>query len=168
MKKNYFETIVGFLVIFVAVYFVFFALSGSSNKEKTGYSLKVDFDRVDGLAIGSDVKISGLKIGSVIEAEIDPKTYLAKITLNIIDEVKVPTDSTAEIISSGLLGDKYIALVPGGEEEFLKDGDKISFSQSSISIESLISKFMFSPSDKTDKKDNKDEKEDLSSYDIFK
>ncbi|HCR86453.1 MAG TPA: outer membrane lipid asymmetry maintenance protein MlaD [Alphaproteobacteria bacterium] len=164
MTKNYFETFVGFSVIFIAIYFILFAMNNTGTKNNYGYSLNITFDRVDGLAVGSDVKISGLKVGTVTEASIDAKTYLAKIIINIRDDVKIPADSTAEIISSGLLGDKYIALVPGGDDEYLKNGDKISFSQSSISIESLISKFMFS----SDNKEKKSEKDELETDDIFK
>lgn len=170
MTKNYFETFVGFAVIFIAVYFIFFAMNNSSVKEESGYNLNITFDRVDGLSEGSDVRVSGLKVGTVTKTEIDPKTYLANIKISIRDDVKIPSDSTAEIISAGLLGDKYIALVPGGSDDFLKSGDKIEFSQGSISIEALIGKFMFGSTDDKEGKGNKDSKksEDPETDDIFK
>lgn len=159
MNKNYFETIVGFIVLLVALAFSYKAYlgSGSGEAEIDGYSLNVNFDRVDGLNVGADVKVSGLKVGKVVEAEIDPKTYQAKIKLSVEDSVKLPDDSSAEIISAGLLGDKYVALVPGGSETYLKDDDKIKFSQPSISIEALIGKFMFgSTGDKKESDENKE------------
>jgi phospholipid/cholesterol/gamma-HCH transport system substrate-binding protein len=159
MVKNYFETIIGLIVIFVSIYFAAFSFNKSNTKEDSGYNLKIFFDRVDGLSIGSDVKISGLKVGTVTDAKINEKTYQAEIEISLKDSVKIPADSTAEIISAGLLGDKYIALVPGGDEKYLKKGDKIKFSQSSVSIESLIGKFMFSNDDKENKKDQKSKEE---------
>jgi phospholipid/cholesterol/gamma-HCH transport system substrate-binding protein len=164
MHRSYLETVVGFIVLIVAAAFSFNAYndSGMRKDELSGYNLNVSFDRVDGLAVGAEVKVSGLKVGTVVDAQIDPQTYQAKVILNLQDEVQLPDDSSAEIISAGLLGDKYIALVPGGSEEFFKDGDKIKFSQPSISIEALIGKFMFGSSD--DKKEGEGDKEETSTF----
>ncbi|MDX1950458.1 MAG: outer membrane lipid asymmetry maintenance protein MlaD [Rickettsiales bacterium] len=160
MNKNIVETLIGFAVIAVAVFFVFFSyFKSDSSASYSGYKLSVNFDRVDGLNIGSDVRVSGLKIGKVIDAKIDSKTYQAKVEIDVDSEVKIPADSSAEIISAGLLGDKYIALVPGGSENNLKDGDTIRYSQSSISIESLIGKFMFGDDEKKDNKKSKKSEE---------
>jgi len=78
--------------------------------------------------------------------EIDSKTYQAKVTLNLRRQIQLPKDSSAEIASESLLGGKYIALVPGGSEQFLKSGEEITHTQSAISFEALISKFLFSQS----------------------
>lgn len=164
MSKSYLETIVGFLVLLVAAVFAINAYIGAglSDDELSGYNLNVGFDRIDGLNVGGEVRISGLKVGVVSDAKIDPETYQAKVELNIADEIKVPDDSSAEIVSAGLLGDKYIAIVPGGSEEYLKDGGKIKFSQPSVSLEALIGKFMFGSSD--DKKEEKKEEENTSTF----
>lgn len=161
MGKNIIETLVGFTVILVALFFLAYSYFGSDEGKKyDGYKYSINFDRVDGLAVGSDVKISGLKVGRVVDAKIDNKTYQAKVDIEVDKSIKVPDDSSAEIISAGLLGDKYIAVVPGGSENNLKDGDFIKLSQSSVSIESLIGKFMFGSSDEK-KEDDKKSEEDL-------
>lgn len=150
MGKNIFETLVGALVLAVAVGFVIIAYQSGSVTATDGYELTAKFDRVDGLNVGSDVRVSGLKVGSVVNQHIDPATYLAIVTLTIDDKVKIPKDSIAEIVSNGLLGGKYLALVPGGDEAMFADGEEIRFTQPSISIESLIGKFLFGGSDDGD------------------
>lgn len=145
MNRSYVETLIGFIVVAVAVSFALYAYKGAELDKNTltGYTLNVSFDRMDGLNLSGDVKVSGIKIGTIIDTTLDTYTYQAKVKLNIDDSVKLPDDSSAEIISAGLLGDKYIAIVPGGSETYFKDNDKIKFSQSSISLEALIGKFMF-------------------------
>ena len=147
--RNLIETFMGGVVLILAAGFVFFAfkLSNISNMEG-GYTVSAKFDRADGLASGSDVRVSGIKIGSVTNQAIDPETFLAVISMTIKGDIKLPKDSSAEIVSDGLLGGKYIAIVPGGEQENLKDQDLIQYTQSSVSIEQLIGKFMFSGGDK--------------------
>lgn len=156
MKKNTIETITGILVVFAAIYFVIFSLNtkNSENKDGNTYELNINFDRVDGINIGGDVRLSGYKVGTIDKIGLNPKTYQAEVTIAINDEFKIPEDSSAEIISAGLLGDKYIALVPGSSDVYLEEGDKIIFSQPSISIESLVGKFLFGSSDKQEP-DNK-------------
>jgi len=167
MNKNIIETLIGFLVIAVAIYFSFFAYN-ASNKEvsKDSYSLNINFDRVDGLKEGSLISISGLTIGSVSSLELDPKTYLATAVIAISNEYKIPADSSAEVISAGLLGDKYIAIVPGGSDDYLQDGDLIKYAQGSISIEGLVGKFMFGGAgDEAD--DSSDEEKSVSPENDF-
>lgn len=143
MNRNVFETLLGAVVLLVAGLFLSLAYKLGNVQSENGYHVKAKFERVDGLNLGSDVRVSGLKVGSVVSQAIDPESYLAVITFAIKDDVKLPKDSTAEIISDGLLGGKYVALVPGSDEEMLKDGDAIEFTQSSVSIEQLIGKFVF-------------------------
>ncbi len=150
MSRNYLETLVGFLVLIIAIMFAYYAYKGADPRKSSfdsSYTLNVSFARIDGLNIGGDVRLSGLKVGSVEEAAIDPETYRANVKLKIDSSIKVPDDSSAEIISSGLLGDKYVSLVPGGSDTMLADGGKIKFSQASVSLEALIGKFMFGGSD---------------------
>jgi phospholipid/cholesterol/gamma-HCH transport system substrate-binding protein len=148
MGKHVIETIMGAVVLVVAAGFLVFAYRSSDITSSTqGYNLVANFDRADGLGIGSDVRISGVKVGSVSGQNLDPNTYQAKITITISDDVKIPSDSTAEIASDGLLGGKYLALVPGGDEKMLKKGDRIKFTQSAVSLESLIGKFMYGGTD---------------------
>jgi len=112
-----------------------------------GYSLHAFFDRVDGLSTGSEVRISGVKVGSITDMQIDPQSYLAKVTFTIKKGHQLPIDSSAQIVGEGLMGPKYLALVPGGEDEMIPAGGKVKFTQSSVSLESLIGKMMFSKGD---------------------
>lgn len=145
MNKNIIETVVGFIVIAIAVGFIIIAYqSGNIDARKLdGYNILAQFDRADGIGIGADVRLSGLKIGSVTKMIINPKNYDAEVTLKIDKNYKIPQDSSAEIIGNGLLGDKYVAIVPGAESVYLSNNQKIEFTQSSISLESLIGKFIF-------------------------
>ena len=95
-----------------------------------GYDLTARFDHIDGLTLGSDVKIAGVKVGSVTEQSIDPKTFQAIVGVRIDGAIKLPKDSSAEIVSDGLLGGKYLSLTPGGEDDNLKPGGRISITQS--------------------------------------
>ena len=143
MKNNTFEAIIGALVLILAIIFLFYSFSIANVGKVEGYELSADFDRIDGLVVGSDVRMSGIKIGTVIEENLDPNTYLAKIKIRINSSIKIPIDSSAQIISDGLLGNKFLSITPGGDPEFIEEGGKISLTQSSIILENLIAQFMF-------------------------
>ena len=143
MKRNLMETIMGAVVICVAVFFVATAYSNSGIDNENGYSIVAAFDRVDGVTRGTDVKVGGIKIGSVEEMDLNPETYRAEITMDIKSDVKLPSDSTAEISSDGLLGGKFVNIVPGADEEMLKAGGRIEYTQSSLNLEQLLGKFAF-------------------------
>lgn len=149
-SNSFIETFLGAFVIVVAVCFVYFAYtSGQDGRSMRGYTVSAKFQRIDGLHVGSDVKVSGVKVGSVLSLEIDPKSYQAKATLFINDSIKLPTDSSAAIVSEGLLGGKYIALDPGADSELLGDKDVITQTESSVNLETLLNKFLFSKSDES-------------------
>lgn len=154
MNRSFFETLVGFLVVAFAAFFLYYSYT---KAEKTGitdsYHIIAKFDRVDGISIGSEVRVSGIRIGEVTGRSLDNKSYRAVLTLAIAKDVKLPTDTSAQIVSEGLLGPKFISLLPGVEEEMFKDGGEIQFTQSSINIENLIGKMMFSKDDDKNKKD---------------
>lgn len=144
MNRNIIETLMGAIVLAVAGFFIVFAYKSSGIEKRDGILLKAQFDRVDGLVIGSDVRLSGVKVGSVTTMTVDPQSYLAEVLFVVDPHIPLPVDSSAEIISSGLLGDKYLALVPGGAETFLKNGEAVQHTQSSISLESMIGQLIFS------------------------
>lgn len=144
MRGNVFETVMGAVVLVVAALFLFFAYTTSQLRSVSGYELTADFERVDGIRQGSDVRIAGIKIGSVVSEVLDPKNFDAKLTLSVEPSVKLPDDSVAEIISSGLLGDKYLSLVPGGSDKIIAPGGRIKHTQSSVSLEHLIGQMIFS------------------------
>ena len=145
MKGNVIETVMGAVVLLVAALFLFFAYKTSQLRSVKGYELTANFEHIDGIRDGSDVRVSGIKVGSVLGTTLDPKTFLATVTMSVEPSVTLPDDTVAEIVSSGLLGDKYLSLVPGGSDKDIAPGGRIKFTQSSVSIEHLIGQMMFSP-----------------------
>lgn len=145
------ETILGGVVLLVAAAFFAFAYKTGEVKTVEGYELTANFTRIDGLETGSDVSISGVKVGSVIDFSLDPETYLAKVRMSIRPDVKLPRDTAAIIASRGLLDGKYMALEPGGDEELLADGDRIEFTQSTPGLEQLLGQVIFSLNNSKDK-----------------
>lgn len=147
MRSNIVEAIIGAIVLGVAGLFLSFAYQSDTTHGKNGYSLTAKFDRIDGLVLGNDVRVSGVKVGIVESISIDAATFMAVVKLNVQKDIHLPTDTIAEIVSESFMGGKYVALVPGGAEDNLNPGDSIGFTQSAVSLESLIGKFMFSKSD---------------------
>jgi len=144
MGRNVIETLMGAVVLIVAAGFLVFAYQSSNVKTVEGYSLKALFSDASGILPGSEIRIGGVKVGAVEAMDINPKTYQAIVTLQIKDDIKLPKDSSAAIASAGLLGDKFIRLEPGSEEDMLKPGGQVRYTQSSISFEDLLGKFVFS------------------------
>ncbi|CAH2604710.1 Outer membrane lipid asymmetry maintenance protein MlaD [Rhodovastum atsumiense] len=145
-QRSLTETLAGAVVLVVALGFLGYAVANTGRTPVAGYTLQARFDRIDGLNIGSDVRVAGVKVGSVTAARIDPQTYQAMVSFTVQDGVKLPTDSSAEVTSDGLLGGKYLSLVPGGEEKMLPPGGAVQITQSSVSLEQLLGKFIFSVS----------------------
>ncbi len=144
MSRNIVETILGAVVLAVAIGFVAWAYGRSEAGDPGGYTLKAGFDRVDGLEVGGDVRISGIKVGQVLAQSLNPQTFRAEVTFSVRDGIEVPADSSAAIVSSGLLGGKYLSVVPGGDERLLADGGEITLTQSSVNLEDLIGRYIFS------------------------
>ena len=143
MGGNVIETLVGAFVLVVAVAFVTFAVSRTDVGAVQGYEVVANFDRIDGLSVGADVRVSGIKVGTVIEQTLDTETYFAVVRMSVDPAVRLPVDSSAAVISDGLLGGKFMALTPGAEEDMIEPGGKILYTQASISLEQLIGKFVF-------------------------
>ena len=145
MTRNAAETLIGAIVLIVAVGFFYFAYTRSDiGAAVDGYTVTAKFTGVGTLSPGADVRLSGIKIGNVVTQTLDPVTYLAEVTLTIDDQVKLPTDTTAQISSEGLLGGAYVKLEPGGEEVMLGDGDEIQFTQAAADIVGLLTQLVFS------------------------
>ena len=139
------EVATGALVLAVAALFLAYALVwGGKGPQGAGYELSARFDKVDGLNPGADVRIAGVKVGSVTGMRILPETFQAEITFTVDAAMRLPTDSSAEITSEGLLGGKYVSIVPGGAEKVLAAGGRITETQGSVSLESLLGRFIFS------------------------
>jgi phospholipid/cholesterol/gamma-HCH transport system substrate-binding protein len=144
MSGNVIETVMGAVVLVVAAFFLFFAYTTSQVRAVDGYTVTAQFTRVDGIRDGSDVRIAGVKVGSITAENLDPKTYLATLKMSINPEYKLPEDTVAEVISSSLLGDKYLALVPGGSDKNIPPGGQIKYTQATASLEDLIGQMIFS------------------------
>jgi phospholipid/cholesterol/gamma-HCH transport system substrate-binding protein len=146
-RRNVAEVLAGLLVLIVAAGFLAYALATSGAASVPGYMLSAEFDRIDGLTVGSDVRMAGVKVGSVTSTSIDPKTYLADVGFTVQKDIQLPTDSSASIASQSLLGGKYLALVPGGSETMIAPGGHVTITQGSVSLEDLLGKFIFSVTD---------------------
>ena len=138
------ETLTGALVLLVALGFLAYAIAHSGRSVSSGYPLQAKFDNIAGLTVGNDVKIAGVKVGTVTDETINPQTFDALVTMEIRDDIQLPKDSAASIVSESLLGGKFISLSPGGDTTNLKPGQTISITQSSVSLEELLGKFIFS------------------------
>lgn len=144
MSKNYVESAVGALVLLAAVGFFAFTYSKVEVGTVQGYELNASFDRIDGLQVGSDVRLSGIKVGTVLAQEINFETYQAVVRFSVDKAVSLPTDTSASITSEGLLGGHYLSLGPGGMEEYLTDGDEIEFTEGSVDLFGLIGQAIYS------------------------
>ena len=144
MENSFVETLVGAIVLAITGAFLAYGYSITDVGDVTGIELTAEFDRVDGLATGSDVRMSGIKIGTVTSQTLNLNNYYAVVTMNLSDEISLPIDSSAKITSEGLLGGNYVSLTPGGSEEMLQNGDAIEFTQGSIDLIGLVGQAVFS------------------------
>ena len=145
--RNIAEVGAGAAVLLVAAGFLFYAVANSDRGSSAGYTLHARFDRIDGLNVGADVRVAGVKVGNVVSEKIDPKNYLADVSFTIQSGIQLPKDSSATVSTEGLLGGKYLAVVPGGDEQMIPPGGRVTITQSAVSLEDLLGKFIFSVTD---------------------
>jgi phospholipid/cholesterol/gamma-HCH transport system substrate-binding protein len=144
-RRNMAEVLTGLAVLIAAAGFLAYAVAHSGRTSVGGgYTLYARFSNIAGLGVGSDVRVAGVKIGSVESTAIDPKSYLAQVAMTIRDGVQLPKDSSVEVASESLLGGVYLAVQPGADETMLKPGESITITQGSISLQDLLGKFIFS------------------------
>ena len=143
MNRGVIETLMGALVLVVAGVFLFYAYSSSEIGKGGGYEVIARFTTVGGLKPGSDVRMSGIKVGTVSYQRLDPDSYLAEVTLSIDEAIQLPIDSSAAIASEGLLGGNFVDVVPGADEQMLKPGERIELTQDAVDFIQLLSRFMF-------------------------
>ena len=148
MGKKSIETLVGFFVLLGLAGLLFLALKaanlGSFTSSGDTYSLSAKFDNIGGLKVRAPVRSAGVTVGRVASITLDPKTFQGVVRLDMQRAVQFPSDSSARILTSGLLGDQYIGLEAGAEEKVFVAGDTIKSTQSAVVLESLISQFLFS------------------------
>ncbi|HTR00291.1 MAG TPA: outer membrane lipid asymmetry maintenance protein MlaD [Candidatus Acidoferrum sp.] len=154
MKKFNVQLITGLFVLLGIATFTYQAvtLGGASITEQKGYTLKAKFNSISGLRVGSVVEAAGVRVGTVSGIKFDPDNYQAMVTLRINDGVPVQQDAIASVRTQGIIGEKFIKLSAGGFPELLKDGDEITSTESALSLEELVSKYIFD-SGSNDKKD---------------
>ncbi len=153
MSRNIIETLTGAFVLIVAAWFLMFFMEQNTGVsiQKGRYNLIAKFEQIDGITSGTPVRIGGVKVGVVTSQVLDPQTYFAVVKMSIDNTIKIPEDSTAKVSSEGLVGGKYLSIVPGADDIMLANNGEIKYTQSSISIENLISKMVFSSADKDTK-----------------
>ncbi|MDP6804463.1 MAG: MlaD family protein [Rhodospirillales bacterium] len=143
MGRNLVESVLGAVVLLVAGMFVYFAYSTAEIKAVEGYEVTDAFFKVGGLKKGSDVRISGIKVGTVVDLSLDAETYDALATLSIMPTIKLPADTVAAIASDGILGGKYVRLEPGRDETALESGEIISRTKDFRSPEDQVGEIIF-------------------------
>jgi len=112
-------------------------IDSAHKKASQGYPLIAKFHKAEGVALGTEVRLSGVVVGQIVKQSLD-KDFRAVLTLQLQDQVKLPADSNAAIQTDGLLGAKFVALQPGGDEKDLKPGDEITFTQDSLAVNDLL------------------------------
>ncbi len=152
MRRNIIETVMGGVVLIVAIGFVTLAFQATESGKVYGYSVQVEFDDASGLTVGTDVRMAGVKIGTVASQKLDPQTYFAIVELTIDDSIRLPVDTSARIIPDGLLGGNFVALEPGGADENIPDGGSVRYAQGSINVVDLLGRFIFSVAESKDEK----------------
>ena len=143
MKRSILETILGGVVIVVAAGFLIFALQATEVGAVNGITLKARFLKLGGLEVGSDVRISGVKVGTVTDRQLDTDSFEAIILFTVNTGVRIPTDTQAVVTSEGLLGNKYLRLIPGTAKEFLNGGSEISLTRDFRSLEDTVAEIIF-------------------------
>jgi phospholipid/cholesterol/gamma-HCH transport system substrate-binding protein len=141
MRSNLVETLIGAVVVVVAVFFLFFAYRTTGETATAGYELTAKMSRVDGIAVGTDVKLSGIKVGEVSALTLDPRDYLVVVHMMVHNDIKIPDDSSLMVTSSGLLGSSYLSISPGGSDKLLAAGGRIRNTQGAVDLMGLISRF---------------------------
>lgn len=147
MNKKGIETLVGLFVLLGIAALVFLSLKAANLSSFSGgetYTLTAKFDNIGGLKVRSPVRSAGVTVGRVASIALDPKTYQGVVKLDMQKSVLFPADSSARILTSGLLGDQYVGLEAGADDKNFAPGDTIKQTQSAIVLESLISQFLFS------------------------
>lgn len=147
MKSNTFEALIGAVVIALTLIFLFFGFQSMRLNNEGKYNVSAVFNRIDGIKLGSDIRMSGIKIGTVSSQELDNITFQARVLMAIDSDILIPDDSSAKITTDGLLGGNYISIEPGGNDIYLESGDEILFTQGSVDLIGLVGEALFSVED---------------------
>ena len=147
MQRKSIDFLVGLFVVlgFVALLFLSLKAGNLSSFQLVGsYTVKASFDNIGGLKIRAPVKSAGVVVGRIADIKFDDQSFQAVVTMNLEQRYHFPKDTSAKILTSGLLGEQYIGLEAGGDTKLLAQGDRIGMTQSAVVLESLISQFLYS------------------------
>jgi phospholipid/cholesterol/gamma-HCH transport system substrate-binding protein len=144
MHRSTLETVMGAIVLLAAAGFVALAYEAADVKGNGGYEIAAEFGSTGGLSVGDDVRISGIKVGQITAQQLDPITYVAKVTMAIEPTIKIPSDSSARITAASLLGGNYLELMPGAATDTLGADAVIYDTRDPISLSDLLGKAVFS------------------------
>lgn len=150
MKDQIFETMLGAVVLVIAAGFLLFAYARTDGSAGDGYDITAKFSRIDGITRGTDVRMSGIKIGTVASQDLDPQTFMAVLRLTIRSDVQLPDDSSVKIATEGLLGGSYISIEPGGSMTNIAPGGELIFTQGSVDLMGLLGQAVFALGESTD------------------
>jgi phospholipid/cholesterol/gamma-HCH transport system substrate-binding protein len=151
MRKKPVETIMGLVVLIIALLFLGFAYRVSDLQVVKGYTVKAEFLKVGGLSTGSDVRINGIKVGTVTAQQLNNEDYTVNVIMSIGSDVKLPKDSVATIVGDGLMGDKFVKIEPGKEKEYLQEGDTFAKTKDFKTLEDMVGEVIFMVTDSGNK-----------------
>jgi len=140
-QNNVAETLIGAVVIAVAVGFLAFAYLRTGSGSLSGYEINARLPKADGLSVGTDVRLAGIKIGTVTDLTLDPKTFLVTVHMSIRNDVKLPVDSSVLVTQAGFLGGQYLSITPGGDDKMMAAGSFFENAQGSIDVMGLVNRF---------------------------
>ena len=143
MQRNMLETVMGAIVLLTAIGFMSLAYEAANIRGADGYELEAEFGATGGLAVGDDVRISGIKVGRIVRQDLDPITYAARIVISLDERIRVPADSSARITAASLLGGNFLELIPGADEEMMQPGEVIYDTRDPVSLTDLLGKAVF-------------------------
>lgn len=142
MSENRGEVLAGLGVVLLAAGFLAYAGMGRGVGAGDSYPLMASFRSADGISVGSDVRLAGVKVGTITKMSLNPTTFFADLEISLDPSVQLPTDSAVVISSEGLLGGNFVELIPGGALETLAAGEQIEDTQGSVSLITLLMKFV--------------------------
>jgi phospholipid/cholesterol/gamma-HCH transport system substrate-binding protein len=147
MGKNLIETVMGAVVLLVAGFFLVFAYSQADLGAVKGYTVSAAFTSVGGLPNGADVRINGIKVGTVLDQTIDPNSFQAVVKMTLRPDIHLPVDSTATIASEGLLGSKFVKLEPGRSGQTIQANGTIVNTKTYKALEDMVAELIFLATD---------------------
>ena len=142
-RRSFAELVTGAAVLLVAAGFLAYALINTGRGTVSGTRLSARFENIGAITPGADVRVSGVKVGSVTGVRIDPQSFQAVLEVTVRPDLKLPPDSSATISTGGLLGSPFVSISPGGGDGVLADGQVINITQSASNLEDLLGKFIF-------------------------